>query len=233
MIAREGLPFIAGGTLITLVLLLLSARFDSRIIVSLAAVAALLTVFTTFFFRDPDRSFVSEPGIIVAPADGKVIGIEQIAEHPFIGGAATNISIFLSVFDVHINRIPATGRIDYVRYQPGKFFVAFEDKASEFNEHTEIGMTTDTGARIVFKQIAGLIARRIVCRVREGESVTAGQRFGLIRFGSRTELFVPAESRLSLHIGDYVAGGETVLGYLPRTVEEQTEVQQIRGTDGD
>ncbi|PWB75456.1 phosphatidylserine decarboxylase family protein [candidate division GN15 bacterium] len=214
MIAREGWPFILIGLALTVVLILLATRANSFWLFGLSAIFALVTLFVTFFFRDPNRTFAVEPGLLVSPADGKVIKIEQIASHPFIGGPATKISIFLSVFDVHVNRVPASGVIADVKYNPGEFFVAYADKASEKNEQTEIGMTTDSGDRILFKQIAGYIARRIVCRLKAGDTVAAGQRFGLIRFGSRTELFMPASASILVKTGDRVYGGETPMARL-------------------
>jgi len=152
---------------------------------------------------------------LALPADGRIVGIDTVDNHPYVGGRAVKISIFLSMLDVHINRVPATGTVDYVKYNPGKFFAAYKDKASYLNEQTEIGITTDSGDKIVVKQIAGIIARRIVCRLREGESVRVGEKFGMICFGSRTDLFVPLDSDLRVHMGDHMKGGLTVIGYLP------------------
>lgn len=220
MIAREGLPFILIGLVLTILAIWMATRFDSKSLLVFGSLFALLTCFTAFFFRDPERQFEMSDNIIISPADGKVIGIEAGKNHPFMRGDCVKISIFLNVFDVHVNRVPATGKIDFVKYNPGKFFAAFEDKASELNEQTEIGMTATHGQRIVFKQIAGLIARRIVCRLKEGDSVTAGERFGLIRFGSRTELFLPANTNLRVKVGDRVVGSQTIIGELP----EHTDV---------
>lgn len=214
MIAREGWPFILIGLVVTIALILPATRGNSQWLFGLSVLFGILTLFVTFFFRDPNRTFAEEPGLLVSPADGKVIKIEQLESHPFVGGPTTKISIFLSVFDVHVNRVPASGTINYVKYNPGEFFVAYADKASEKNEQTEIGMTTGSGGRIVFKQIAGIIARRIVCRLKETQSVTAGERFGLIRFGSRTELFVPASSDVLVKAGDRVLGGQTAIARL-------------------
>jgi phosphatidylserine decarboxylase len=214
MIARDGYPFILIGLVVTIILILVATKWDSGWIFGIAVVFGLLTLFTTFFFRDPERSVPVTPGMLVSPADGKVIRIDTLDTHQFVGGPTIKVSIFLSVFDVHVNRIPADGRIDYVKYNPGKFFAAWVDKASELNEQTEIGMTTSQGSKIMFKQIAGLIARRIICRLKPEQTVGAGERFGMIRFGSRTELFVPAGSRIDVKVGDMVAGGRTIIGYL-------------------
>ena len=225
MIAKEGIIFIVIGLVLTIGFLLPALKYDSKILVSFSVLFAVLTIFTSFFFRDPERAFQHQDRILVSPADGKVIGIDDIDHHEFIGGPAKKISIFLNVFDVHVNRIPADGTIDYVKYNPGKFFAAFEDKASELNEQTEIGMTDKSGHKLVFKQIAGLIARRIVCKITDGDIVNAGDRFGLIRFGSRTELFVPADSDINLKVGQRVSGGETIVGFLPNK-----KVDEVRKT---
>lgn len=233
MIAREGWPFILILLGLTILCAWLSTRFDSRWLLGGAVLLAVLTLFTTFFFRDPERRVAHVPGLLVSPADGKVIGIDTLPTHPFVGGETIKISIFLSVFDVHVNRVPTTGRVGYVKYHPGKFLVASFDKASDLNEQTEIGLIADGGQRLVCKQIAGLIARRIVCHLKPSDEVTAGDRFGLIRFGSRTELFVPAGSEIRVRRGDHVAGGSSILGYLPagagadsvRTSDKETHGQ--------
>lgn len=228
MIAREGIPFVFIGLVLTLLAIWGATRWDSRWLFGTALVFGVLTLFTLFFFRDPERSFANGSGVLVSPADGKVIDIRTGSGHPFLEGEFTKVSIFLNVFDVHVNRIPSDGSIDYVKYNPGKFFAAFEDKASELNEQTEIGMTTSTGHKIMFKQIAGLIARRIVCRLTDGDKVTGGDRFGLIRFGSRTELFVPSGTALKIKVGDRVAGGETIIGMLPVGSGKVTAMEQRR-----
>ncbi len=214
MIVREIWPFIALGGVLTAVAALAAARFNSMVLFGLSVVLAILTLFTLFFFRDPDRMSPDEPDVLLAPADGKVVAIDTLDLEPHIGGPAIQISVFLSVFDVHVNRIPASGAIDYVEYNKGKFFAAFEDKASKENEQTEIGMTTTGGHKMVFKQIAGLIARRIVCDLNAGDEVVAGERFGLIRFGSRADLIIPVDSKVSVQLGDRVAAGESIMGYI-------------------
>ena len=222
MIAREGLIFIFSGAVLTVLLILAAAKWDSAWWFAASLVFAVLTIFVTFFFRDPNRTVPDEPGILVAPADGKIVAIDTLENHPFIGGAAVKVSIFLSVFNVHVNRVPTAGVVDFVKYNPGKFLAAYEDKASDVNEQTEIGMTASGGDKIVFKQIAGLIARRIVCRLKQGQSVQTGDRCGLIRFGSRTDLIVPVDSELRVKMGDRVKGALTVMGYLPGYAPQAT-----------
>ncbi len=229
MIAREGLPFIAIGLVLTILLILLASKFDSKSLFIVSLIFGLVTLFCTFFFRDPQRSFTPDPYALVSPADGRVLAIDTLDNQPFIGGKATRIAIFLSVFDVHINRIPVSGVVDYVKYNPGKFFAAFEEKASLLNEQTEIGITTTSGDKIICKQIAGIIARRIVCRLHDGDTVKAGQRFGLIRFGSRTELFVPVVSDIRIKVGDHLAGGKTILGHLPDPARAGTTTDSVKG----
>jgi phosphatidylserine decarboxylase len=233
MIAREGLPFIVIGVVITTVLVGAALKWDSGWLFSAGALLTLLTLFTIFFFRDPPRYVIVEPDLLLAPADGRILSIDTVENHPYVGSQAIKISIFLSMLDVHINRIPATGRIDYIHYNPGKFFPAFTDKASEQNEQTEIGMTTAGGYKIVVKQIAGIIARRIVCRPREGDFVSAGDRFGMIRFGSRTELFVPADSDLRVEAGDHVKGGLTIIGHLPTRTPRTVLAEAAKGENAE
>ena len=217
MIAREGLVFILSGAFLTLVGTLAAVKWDSFGLLLISILLSFLTIFTAYFFRDPDRNTPRQKLALVAPADGKVIGIEAVDNLEFIGGPAVKISIFLSIFDVHVNRVPIDGKVAYVKYNPGEFFAAFEEKASEKNEQTEIGIVSNYGPRLVVKQIAGLIARRIVCRLNEGDTVSAGDRFGLIRFGSRTELIVPVESEIVVKVGDRVRGADNIIGYLPAT----------------
>jgi len=214
MIVREGWPFILIGSFVTVALVWVAVKWDYWPAFASGTVLAVLTLFVVFFFRDPERTIIDEPNILLSAADGRVVAIDTIQSHPFLGSEAVRVSVFLSVFDVHVNRVPSNGRINYVKYHPGKFFPAFVDKASDKNERTEIGLTTPSGQRIVFTQIAGIIARRIVCRLKADDEVVAGDRFGMIRFGSRTDIIVPLDTRLLVKKGDRVKGGESVIGYL-------------------
>jgi phosphatidylserine decarboxylase len=166
-----------------------------------------------FFFRDPDRSPPSEPGVVVAAADGKVVCIEDAGTNDYLGGGAVQVSIFLSVFDVHVNRIPISGVVDFVKWRPGSFLLAYKAEASAENEQSIIGIRSGT-TRIVVKQIAGILARRIVCRLQGRETVRAGDRFGLIRFGSRVDLILPSGAELRVAVGDRVRAGETIIGAI-------------------
>lgn len=223
MIAKEGIWFIVAFLATTTVLLFLALRLSNLFLLSVAMLLGILTMFTIYFFRDPDRNIVAQEGVILAPADGKIIRIANVNDHPHIGGPARQVSIFLSALDVHINRVPVSGVIDYVRYVPGKYLLAWRDKASTDNERTEIGITTFSGEKIAFRQIAGTVARRIVCYLSPGDSVSAGNRFGLIRFGSRMDIFLSADTELSVKIGDRVQAGLTPIGRLSKTGESDAD----------
>jgi phosphatidylserine decarboxylase len=166
-----------------------------------------------FFFRDPERTVPDVPGAILAPADGRVVDVRAGVDDPFVG-PAQSVSIFLSPLDVHVNRAPLAGLVIGVEYRPGAKMAAYRPEASERNERTTITIQGEA-ARVVVRQIAGVLARRVVCRVRPGDKLASGERFGLIKFGSRTDLIVPASARLSVKRGDRVRGGSTVVGVLP------------------
>jgi len=207
-VAREGLPFIIPGLIVTLLLVFFGLLY-------VAVPVGLLTLFAVYFFRDPDRTGNAGEDAVFSPADGAIIDIRKLegSDNP-MGAPATKISIFMNVFNVHVNRIPFKGKILKIKYHPGKFFNASFDKASEQNERNGITLDTENGQRIVFVQIAGLIARRIVCWVEEGDAVDAGQRFGLIRFGSRVDVYLPAGSLVNVRLRQKVKAGNTVIGYL-------------------
>ncbi|MGV7220155.1 MAG: phosphatidylserine decarboxylase family protein [Nitrospinales bacterium] len=178
-----------------------------------AGVFFLLFLFIVNFFRDPNRIVPQEKNAIISPADGKVVEIVK-ENDPFTNQPSTRVSVFLNVFDVHINRIPISGRIENLTYNKGKFLNAASPKASLDNEQT--ALLIDNGKhKVVVKQIAGLIARRIVCWAKIGDEFKSGERFGLIRFGSRADIFVPEGTRLTVSLGDRVAGGADIIGYLP------------------
>ncbi len=207
-VAREGLPFIGIGCAITLLCFYLGFLW-------VAIFAGILSLFTVYFFRDPERPIREDETTILTPADGRIIDVQYLddGQNP-LGAPAVKVSIFMSIFNVHVNRIPIGGRISKIKYHPGKFFSANLDKASEQNENNQITLRTDRGQKIVFVQIAGLVARRIVCWIKEGDRVGAGQRCGLIRFGSRLDVYLPKNSRLLARKHQKVKAGETVLGYL-------------------
>jgi phosphatidylserine decarboxylase len=204
---RERLPFLIGVTVLTVAVALLKVGWLTVLMVALA-----LQVF--WFFRDPNRIIPTGEGLIVSPADGKVIELSEAKEERFLNDRAIKVSIFLNLFDVHVNRIPCAGRIRAIRYQPGTFLAANKDLASTQNEQNAILLETASGRTVVFVQVAGLVARRIVCWVKEGDAVAQGSRFGMIRFGSRTDLFLPLGTDLKVQLGQKVKGGSSIIGVL-------------------
>ncbi|MCL5429298.1 MAG: phosphatidylserine decarboxylase [Chloroflexi bacterium] len=203
-IRAEALPYLAGLGLLSLVMLLMRSWF------SLPALGLLL--FVAFFFRDPDRQVRPSLDAILAPADGRIADVSEVFEAQFLKQTAVRVGIFLSLFDVHINRSPVDGRVIYLKYQRGKFRPAFRAPATLENERNLVGLEGQRG-KVLVVQIAGILARRIECQVIEGDVLEAGQRFGMIRFGSRTELFVPEKMiEVLVNPGDYVKAGETVVG---------------------
>lgn len=206
-------PIASEGYIFIVPLALLAAGFAWAKLPWVAGVWFLGFLFVTNFFRDPERVIPDGDGVVVSPADGKVVAIVEETD-PLLEGNYTRVSIFLDVFNVHVNRVPIAGTIDKVRYNRGKFFNAASHKASLDNEQNAL-LIQGEKHKIVIKQIAGLIARRIVCKAKEGDRYALGERFGLIRFGSRTDLFLPEGTRLEVAIGDKVHGGSSVIGYLP------------------
>ncbi len=202
-IAREGWPYM--GALLGLGALLLILRLPWP-----GAALLALGAFTAFFFRDPERRVPQETGLVVSPADGRIVQVIPAPEGHSLGPGATQISIFLSIFDVHINRAPIAGAVERVEYHPGEFLPAFDDKASLRNEQNVVTLR-DGETRVMFKQIAGLIARRIVFRKRVDQRVERGERVGLIKFGSRVDLFLPKGCELRAKVGERVRGGVSVL----------------------
>ena len=207
------LPIAAEGWAFILVPLALAALLAWTGWIKGALLLGVVTAFMAFFFRDPERAAPAVPGAILAPADDRVMAIRAAVDDPFVGPAQA-VSIFLSPLDVHVNRSPLAGLVVGVEYRPGAKLAAYRPEASEQNERTTIAIQGEA-ARVVVRQIAGVLARRIVCRVRPGDKLASGERFGMIKFGSRTDLIVPAAVRLRVKAGDRVRGGETVVGVLP------------------
>jgi len=199
-IARDGVPLVLGGLVLTLVLWFAGWG-------GLGLLALLLSAFVAYFFRDPERDAPRQDEAILAPGDGRVISVRN-------EGPRQMVSIFLSLFDVHVNRAPISGVVQEVEHRPGRFFSAYKDEASRENERTRIVISGDRGT-VTFMQIAGLVARRIVCRLRPGQTVSAGQRVGLIRFGSRIDLLLPPSVEAEVAVGDRVRGGLSVIGRFP------------------
>ncbi len=207
-VAREGYPFIALAAFATFMTALLG--YD---IFSLAGF--MLTAFILFFFRDPERVIPDEDDVLVSPADGRVILIEKIFDDRFVKEHVYKISIFMNIFNVHVNRMPFSGTIDRIKYAAGSFYSANTQRGALKNEYCALILTTPQKSKFAVVQVAGLIARRIVCWAVKGDSLVKGQRFGLIRFGSRVDLYLPANVQLEVSMGQKVKAGETILGYLP------------------
>jgi phosphatidylserine decarboxylase len=206
-IALEGLPFIAIALFAALVLFAIGTNFGAALMVGMA-------LFTVFFFRNPERVVPAGTGIVVAPADGRVLKVEK-TKSPYTGEDSIRVCTFMSVFNVHINRFPVEAKVEKVFYHPGKFFVASLDKASEHNERNGMVLVDNSGRRFTVVQIAGLVARRIISYVKPGDHLTQGARFGLIRFGSRVDLYLPPDAKIEVREGQKVSAGETVMGRLP------------------
>ena len=207
-VAREGLPFIIGSGAMAFFFISIGPIF-------MAVLTGILNLFTIFFFRDPERENTVGENAVLTPADGRILDIQYLNDADnLLGEPVVKVSIFMSVFNVHVNRVPINGRISDIAYNPGRFFSANLDKASKQNENNRITLETDDGHRIVFVQIAGLIARRIACWIKEGDVVKAGQRFGLVRFGSRLDIYLPFNSRIIAQPRHKVKAGQTIIGYL-------------------
>lgn len=206
-IAKAGYPFIVAAAFTTAVLALLG-------LATLAIVGLLATFFICCFFRDPDRPIPQAADALVSPADGKVIAVRTNKNSGFVDGPCLQISIFMNLLDVHVNRIPFEGEIKNIAYEPGKFWPADQQRALENNERNALWLETKKGVTICFVQIAGLVARRIICEVQKGDQVRRGQRFGLICFGSRVDLYLPVDTAPEVSVGQKVMAGTSILGYL-------------------
>ena len=204
-IAREGFPLILSAGVLTIVAL--AANWPL-----VAAVIGAVTLALAGFFRDPERVIPAGEGLVVAPADGRIVSIAKVAGDPFFTQAATRISIFLSPLDVHVNRVPVAGRIEEIKYRAGKFLAAYKNEASQQNEQNALTIVDSHGRKVGVVQVAGVLARRIVCKVNTGDNMERGQRFGLIMFGSRTDLYLPQGCRVEAVDGQRVKGGATIIG---------------------
>lgn len=228
-LAREGYPFAGSGLLLAVAAwAAVASGLGGVLVLVLAVVLSALALFTVWFFRDPARTAPSAPDAVVAPGEGRVIDVSDVEEPTFLGGAARRISIFLSVFDVHVQRAPVSGTVEYRSYRPGKYAVAWLEKASEDNEQSSLGIATPAG-RVLVRQIAGLVARRIITDPAEGERVERGRRIGLIRFGSRVDLFLPTSWEITCAVGDRARVGATVLARQPGPVDAGAHDLEARG----
>jgi phosphatidylserine decarboxylase len=204
-IAKEGYPFILFAAAFAVVAWMFGWT-------SVAVILGILALGFLGFFRDPERCPPEGEGLIVAPADGKVVSITKAKQGPLMKNADSRVSIFLSPLDVHINRSPIAGEVIDIKHTPGKFVAAYKDEASERNEQNSLKLIDDRRREVEVVQVAGVLARRIICRARKNELLSRGARFGLIMFGSRTDLYLPANSRVEVAEGQRVKGGETIIG---------------------
>lgn len=206
-VAKEGYPFIFIAALTALLAALLN-----WVIISVFFWAA--GIFILYFFRDPERVVPDDPRAVVSPADGKVILIEKVTDERFLHGQVLKISIFMNIFNVHVNRIPYDGVVKEIRYQAGQFLAADQERASFENENNAVFLEVEDDRRMVVVQVAGVLARRIVCWAENGDKVRKGMRFGMIRFGSRLDVYLPLSAQIEVEIDQRVVAGQTVLGYL-------------------
>jgi phosphatidylserine decarboxylase len=204
-VAREGWPFIVVPAAIAAGLALAGRR-------ALATPFALASLASLGFFRDPERDVPEVADAVLSPADGRVTSVDEAIDD-FVG-AAVRVSIFLSPLDVHVNRAPIAGQVVSTRYRPGKFVAAYQPEAGDVNECMAVHLQGEDGVRVTVMQIAGVVARRVVCRVAEGDKLAAGERFGMIRFGSRTDCYMPRGTRVTVRAGQRAIGGVTVIGEL-------------------
>ncbi len=206
IIAREGWPFLAGAIAIAVLL----SAFGVTV---LAALAWVIAVFVLQFFRDPAREIPQDPGAVLSPADGRIVAVERVND-PYVQRDAIKVSVFMNVFNVHSNRSPVDGTVQQVWYFPGKFVNADLDKASTENERNAVWLKTANGADVTSVQVAGLIARRILCYVKAGDVLSRGQRYGFIRFGSRLDVYLPLDANVKVSIGEKVRATTTILATL-------------------
>ena len=216
--AREGLIFIGIGIILAAVALTAAVVWRSWPLWLVAFILMILALWVAYFFRDPERSGDRGGGLVIAPADGKVVMITEVDEPAFLHGKALRISIFMNVFNVHVNRYPVSGTVRFVHYNPGKFLNAATDKSSLENEQMSVGIEQSSPGsgtlRVLVRQIAGLVARRIVTYSREGDVVEQGERMGIIRFGSRVDVFLPTSATPAVQVGDITLAGSSVIAKL-------------------
>jgi phosphatidylserine decarboxylase len=211
MITKYGLTTFLFCTAFSVVLLLIGLIINSPWVkYPILIIAIMFFLFCLIFFRDPDRKSPNRDDVILSPADGEIVIIKDILEEEFIHEESTQISIFMSPLNVHVNRIPISGKVEMMKYIKGEYLVAWYEKADKRNERTEIGINCSYG-KMMYTQVAGFVARRIVCPLQEGDIVKMGERFGMIKFGSRSDVFAPKKWKLKVKLGDKVTAGETIL----------------------
>jgi phosphatidylserine decarboxylase len=213
-VAREGLPFILIAAALAAGSFGLALMRRSWTLWLVAFLLTVIALWVAYFFRDPERTGERGDALVIAPADGRIVMIADVDEPSFVHGTSTRISIFMNVFNVHVNRYPVNGTVRYVHYNPGKFINAAKDKASLDNEQMSVGLESGK-YRVLVRQIAGAIARRIVTYSKEGDAAKQGERFGIIRFGSRVDVFIPTGSKVVAKVGELTTAGTTRLAELP------------------
>jgi phosphatidylserine decarboxylase len=209
-IAKEGIPFVIIAEVIAGAALYFAVTRGSVLCWSVFVALGLVALWVPWFFRDPEREGPRGDQLVISPADGKVVLIREVDEPSFIRGKALRVSVFMNIFSVHVNRYPVAGTVKYVHYNPGKFLNAAVEKSSLENEQSSVGVESN-GARVLVRQIAGLVARRIITYSKDGDTAAQGQRFGIIRFGSRVDVFVPTTWKLKVKEGDQAQAGLTIL----------------------
>lgn len=215
MFAKDGYPTMALATIVTAIVFYISITFiDHWISYVLMAIFFVLWGIVIYFFRDPERIPPDGDHLIISPADGKVVLIKEIEETVYLKGPATQVSIFLSPLDVHVNRNPISGKLEYLQYHPGKYLMAWDENASELNERADFGVLHSSGTKLFFKQITGFLARRIVYHIKEGDQLKTGERFGMMKFGSRMDVIVPKNVEIHVKEGDRTRAGQSVLGEI-------------------
>jgi len=217
-IAREGVPFVVVCVVLVIGTLLWARHGGWGVRTVAPAVFGIVALFVLYFFRDPERTAPPGEDVVVSPADGRVMSVGPVAGEGFMGGTATRVTIFLSVFNVHVQRAPVAGSVGHYSYRAGRYLAAWREEASSSNERASLGIETG-GGPVLVRQIAGLVARRIVTYPREGDRVARGDRIGLIRFGSRVDLFLPPDWPVTIAPGDVVRGGETPVARMDPSEE--------------
>jgi phosphatidylserine decarboxylase len=215
MFARDGYSTMVLVTLMTAAIFSLTAIYiDHWISYLIYLTFGVIWAIVIYFFRDPERIAPEGEHLVISPADGKVVLIKEIEEDVYLKGKATQISIFLSPLDVHVNRNPVSGKLEYLKYHPGKYLMAWDEKASIENERADFGVLHPSGTKFFFRQITGFLARRIVYHINEGDELTAGERFGMMKFGSRMDVIVPGNVDIKVKEGERTWAGQSVLGEI-------------------
>ncbi|HLR24469.1 MAG TPA: phosphatidylserine decarboxylase family protein [Fodinibius sp.] len=214
MFAREGYSTIVIVVIFAVLVSIGASYINHWSAYIIYAAMILLVAFILYFFRDPDREITPGDNHIISPADGNVVLIKEVEEENYIKGPATQISIFLSPLDVHVNRVPVSGKLEYLEYNPGVYLMAWDERASELNERADFGVRHSSGVKVFFRQITGFMARRIVYHIEEGDELTAGRRFGMMKFGSRMDILVPAGTEIKVSEKDKAIAGQTILATI-------------------